>query len=210
MPQQRTVTFSPQTKPACAIPPLGHPNNPEFASASHPLHQSLLSHESGGVPCLLSRVSPTALRALRAGPPCPFPPWLSLPHRPLLRGPTASCYPAPRTAPGKRAGPSVGAPPRGSQAQPSGSWGLLSTDSCPGQAPCGPPISSFRELREVLAAPGGTCCGRGVRSLPAPAAAGRRRGGSALRVPRPCGPAGGGRGVTAGPLGPSSHSPHDP
>ena len=64
--------------------------------------------------------------------------------------------------------------------------------------PAGPP--SFRELREVLAAQGGARCGRGERfRLP-----------RALRVPRPCGPAGGGPGVTAGPRGPSSHSPHDP
>lgn len=106
--------------------------------------------------------------SLGTGPPCPFPPRLSLPRRPLLRGPTASCYPAPRTAPEKRACPSVGAPPRGSRAQLSGSRGLLSADCCPGQDP---PRAPHPELPRAPGSAGGA--GRGSlwarRALPAPA-----------------------------------------
>ena len=177
MPQPRTVTFSPQTEPARALPPLGRPNNPELASASHPLHQSLLESRVGCCPLLACfPESPTVLRALRAEPPCPFPPRLCL----CL---TARFAEAPRRVATQHLGQLQGSAPvraqvhcpearRLSPAAP----GVFSPEaSVPGRVPRGPP-----ELPRAPGSAGGA--GRGSLwargALPAPAGA---AGPSALR-----------------------------
>lgn len=126
--------------------------------------------------CLLSRVSPTALRALRAEPPCPFPPRLCI----CL---TARFAEAPLRVATQHLGQLQGSAPvraqvhcpesrRLSLAAP----GVSSPEtSVPGRVPRGP--------RELLRAPGSAGgAGRGSlwarRALPAPAGA---AGPSALR-----------------------------
>lgn len=77
----------------------------------------------------------------------------------------------------RRAGPSVGAPPRGSRAQLSDPGDSSPRTAAPGRAPAGPP--------PPVSESSGKCWRRGAAHAAGP---------SALR-----GPAGGGRGVTAGP-----------